>query len=100
MAKLRRLADGRIVFICPGCDQEHVFTDSWSIVGDWNAPTISPSIKVTMGPKADPITHLASKGSPKQICHSFIKNGNIQFLSDCTHSLAEQTVELPEIKGA
>lgn len=30
-------------------------------------------------------------------CHSFVTNGNIQFLSDCTHALAGQTVALPPI---
>lgn len=27
-------------------------------------------------------------------CHSFVANGNIQFLGDCTHELAGQTVRL------
>lgn len=31
---------------------------------------------------------------PNSICHSFVTDGNIQFLSDCTHSLAGQTVPL------
>jgi hypothetical protein len=31
------------------------------------------------------------------VCHSWVTNGRIQFLSDCTHSLKDQTVELPEI---
>ena len=30
-------------------------------------------------------------------CHSFIKDGQIQFLGDCTHSLAGQTVALPNL---
>jgi hypothetical protein len=29
-------------------------------------------------------------------CHSFVTNGKIQFLADCTHKLAGQTVELPD----
>ena len=32
-----------------------------------------------------------------EICHSFITDGKIQFLSDCTHDLAGKTVELPDI---
>ena len=31
-------------------------------------------------------------------CHSFVTDGRIQFLSDCTHALAGQTVDLPDIK--
>jgi hypothetical protein len=30
-------------------------------------------------------------------CHSFITDGKIEFLSDCTHSLAGQTVELKPV---
>lgn len=30
-----------------------------------------------------------------EICHSFVSEGVIQFLSDCTHSLTNQHVELP-----
>jgi hypothetical protein len=29
-------------------------------------------------------------------CHSFIRDGQIQFLSDCTHALAAQTVDIPD----
>jgi hypothetical protein len=28
-------------------------------------------------------------------CHSFVVDGQIQFLGDCTHKLAGQTVPLP-----
>jgi hypothetical protein len=35
---------------------------------------------------------------PSPLCHSFVRDGRIEFLSDCTHSLAGQTVELPEIE--
>jgi hypothetical protein len=33
-----------------------------------------------------------------QRCHSFLVDGQIQFLGDCTHALAGQTVPLPEIE--
>jgi hypothetical protein len=32
-----------------------------------------------------------------RICHCFIRDGQIQFLLDCTHALAGQTVPLPPI---
>lgn len=32
-----------------------------------------------------------------QVCHSFVTDGKIQFLGDCTHNLVGQIVELPEI---
>jgi hypothetical protein len=33
---------------------------------------------------------------PDLVCHSFVTDGKIQFLSDCTHALAGQTVALPD----
>jgi hypothetical protein len=30
-----------------------------------------------------------------EVCHSFVSEGVIQFLDDCTHSLVGQSVELP-----
>jgi hypothetical protein len=33
------------------------------------------------------------------VCHSFVTDGRIQFLGDCTHALAGQTVDLPEWTG-
>jgi hypothetical protein len=31
------------------------------------------------------------------VCHSFVRDGRIEFLSDSTHHLSGQTVELPEV---
>ena len=55
----------------------------WQFNGDLNRPTFSPSI--------------ADKRADGYLCHSFVRNGRIQFLHDCTHALAGQTVDLPEI---
>jgi hypothetical protein len=30
------------------------------------------------------------------VCHSFVKEGMIEFLSDCTHDMKNKTVELPD----
>lgn len=30
-----------------------------------------------------------------KVCHSFVREGRIQFLGDCTHRLAGHTVDLP-----
>lgn len=32
-------------------------------------------------------------------CHSFVVDGQMQFLGDCTHALAGQTVPIPEWHG-
>lgn len=80
-------------FVCPGCAQydepgstlhaTHVFNSTWSYNGDGNKPTVSPSILVT--------------NHDEKRCHSFIREGRIEFLSDCSHAMAGQTVELPEV---
>jgi hypothetical protein len=87
---LRSADDGQLIFWCPGCDGAHgvgVGEGSgprWSWNNDIDKPTFSPSILVTYGHGHE----------PPDICHSFVKDGMIQFLGDCTHSLANQTVEL------
>ena len=106
MAKFRKFHEenGRITwaFVCLGCGMEHaVWTGAgpgatWQFNGDPDKPTINPSLLVRMGPKCDPDTHLAIEGEKDRVCHSFIKDGNIQFLTDCTHHLAGQTVEIPD----
>ncbi len=73
-------------FICPGCNCEHAFDDRWKFNQDFERPTISPSF----------LQKGSWNGKHKQVCHSFIKNGMIQFLGDCTHRLKGHTVALPE----
>jgi len=68
-------------FFCPGCNCAHGFNNRWTWNGDKDNPTISPS--------------LLSWGETSK-CHSFIKNGKIQFLNDCSHSLKGTTIEVPD----
>lgn len=100
MAKIKRYtADdgnyhGELGFYCPGCKQRHFIYDiesdkaasnghCWSFNKNYDEPTLSPSILVQW---------------PNHRCHSFVREGKIQFLSDCTHVLAGQTIELHEIE--
>lgn len=83
-----------LLFMCPGCDQMHGpriegGSPTWHFNGDLERPTISPSVLVrwTQGER-----HV------KQVCHSFVRDGRIQFLTDCTHALAGKTVDLPELE--
>jgi hypothetical protein len=86
---VKTFPDGRVLFWCPGCDGAHGVAvgegkgPRWGYNEDEEKPTFSPSILVTWG------------GLNKK-CHSFVKDGQIQFLTDCTHNLAGQTVDLPE----
>jgi hypothetical protein len=74
-------------FFCPGCKHGHAFNATWTYNGDGDKPTVSPSIKVTGG------------ADPAYCCHSFIRDGRIEFLSDCSHDLAGQTVDLPDLES-
>jgi Family of unknown function (DUF6527) len=91
-AKIRDYGGGCWVFHCPGCGHDHPFhTDpnghptrqSWTWNGSIDAPTFMPSLLV--------FTDLPSKR-----CHSYVKDGKIQFLNDCFHALKGQTVEIPD----
>jgi len=83
-----RLIDATVLFFCPGCGFEHALDSRWSFDGNLEFPTISPSVNCAFGPFPD--------GS-LQRCHSFVRDGMIQFLPDSTHALAGQTVALPPI---
>lgn len=100
--KIVRLAGGGLLmFFCPGCKCGHGVNDKWSFNGDMDRPTFSPSILVrgvqpVTDEEADRIL-AGEKIEPKPlVCHSFVRDGQIQFLNDCTHDLAGQTVPLEE----
>ena len=78
---------------CPGCGCLHIFDQRWSFNGDMDKPTFSPSMLVNGTPD---MQKYINENNPR--CHSFVRDGMIQFLSDCTHELAGKTVELPEIE--
>ena len=61
-------------------------TSNWSWNGDTGKPTLRPSILTTY-----------KHGDTTHRCHSFVNDGKIQFLSDCSHELVGQTVELLEV---
>jgi len=86
---------------CPGCDEPHAVpvegaanssgAGPWALALDADGrPTLSPSILVH-GWKA---TEPGFKSQPR--CHSFVVAGRIQFLGDCEHALAGQTVPIPD----
>lgn len=90
--KLRLGTNGYHLFYCPGCKAPHGFSVAPDEAGvpAWemhciNPLTLSPSLLVT------------ARGDPEYRCHSFIRNGKIEFLNDCSHELAGQTVPLPDL---
>ena len=105
----------RLLFRCPGCNLVHGPTvgpphpsepsaPRWSWNGSFDKPTFDPSLLVRWHTWTPPVTHenhAEFKRAPwvqtkvESVCHSFIREGRIQFLNDCTHELAGMTVEIP-----
>lgn len=91
---------------CQGCKSHHtVRTQSsvggsvWGFNGNLEKPTFTPSVLVTYEavPDADPVEF--PEWLTKRICHTFVTDGMVQFLGDCTHEFAGTTAPLPELPG-
>ena len=97
MPKLKRANDGVYLIFCLGCNCHHgIWVDKpndnkaqWTFDGNMENPTFSPSLLIR--------EKFSTPGKADYVCHSFIRNGSIQYLNDCTHKLAGQTVELPDL---
>jgi hypothetical protein len=123
---LRLATGNHLSFWCPGCNRAHGIGfgegagPRWGWNGSAEKPTFTPSILVRGSEMTEEGLAVWKKwladGSPLQpdpegvaplgvspgfeyrplVCHSFVTDGRIQFLGDCTHALAGQTVDLPE----
>ena len=107
---LRSAQDDRLMFWCPGCDGPHMVGvgpgdgPRWSWNSDVDKPTFNPSVLVTGMHWVPPVTPENAeqfRADPwvqqqaKSICHSFVQEGRMVFLADCTHELAGFTVDIP-----
>jgi len=97
MPKARQVSvDGAVLGYavrCPACDEAgleiaHVFlttmqdgSPGWVFNGNLDRPTFTPSMLAT---------------TRENRCHSFVTDGRIHYLDDCTHAMKGQTIELPE----
>lgn len=119
MNRIEVHADGTAVsFNCPGCRHWHRLPvgaatngRNWQWNGSAERPTLQPSILATSGCCADPTwcqgerAAECDKDKPADAdgfngcmrCHSFVTEGRIRFLDDCTHALKGQTVDLPPV---
>lgn len=101
--KLRTTNDG-LMFWCPGCDSPHGIRTApggWTFDGNADAPTFAPSVLMTgtqriTDEEADRILRGEKFEPLPLLCHTFVRAGRIEFLGDCLHALAGQTVELPD----
>lgn len=75
---------GGYIIYCQGCKTYHAFDGRWTFNGDFEKPTFSPSM-------------LVNKDRQESRCHSFVTDGKIQYLSDCFHDLAGQTIDLQDV---
>lgn len=97
-----------VMFDCPGCGRTHaIYTQDtpadfigprWTFNGDFEKPVLSPSLKCEYHEEG-----VSAPGDTDKVCHSFVgcngaQPGQIIFLGDCTHALAGQVVDLPQIK--
>lgn len=125
--KIKRFSSGVAAgysFYCPGCEERHVYytewdpayphhKPTWHFNGNEQVPTFSPSLLNT-GIRHKTMTddefvqydelveekgHRAGLEDPRfrSVCHLFLTDGMLEFLSDCTHSLAGQRVPLPDL---
>ena len=62
-------------------------TPNWTWNGSVDFPTVRPSV-LTRGEDID----------GDHVCHSWINDGMVQFLGDCSHEFAGKTVELLEVE--
>ena len=58
-------------------------TNCWSWNGNTEKPTLKPSIRSKSG---------------DTICHTFVNDGMVRFLDDCSHEFADQTLELLDVE--
>jgi len=81
-----------LMFHCPGCKGFHSYRIKglpgrpvWTWNGSLTAPTLEPSL-------------LINGSRPESRCHLFLRNGIVEFLSDCYHDLRGTTFKLPPIQ--
>jgi hypothetical protein len=91
-----------LMFVCPGCkaggrkgneglhmlpvNSPHIDKLSWEWDGNLESPTLSPSIRTRGG-----------YAGSNAVCHSFLKAGVFDFLTDSTHPLSGQKVPIPDL---
>jgi hypothetical protein len=92
--RLVRIQDKILKHWCPGCECFHsLHVNPPGEVGnlwDWNQDMERPTIRPSFA-------HKDMATGKSTVCHYMITDGSIQYLIDCKHHLAGQTVPLPHI---
>ena len=86
---------------CPGCEAWHggATDGKWTFDGNHDAPTFNPSFLVrgVIDPATDKLHTGVCPDAKESRCHTFVRSGKIEYLSDCTHVMAGQTVDMVPI---
>jgi hypothetical protein len=107
-SKMRRIGSadgytaGGLAHWCPACEEMHAFAldgpnssgAKWIWDGNVENPTFTPSMNITINAKSHP--HYQPDAATS-VCHYFLRNGAIEYLGDCTHSLKGQRIILPPL---
>lgn len=81
-----QLEDNLTVWLvwCSMCRTHHPYDSGrWTFNGDYDNPTFRESMLVKR---------------EGYVCHSYVTDGMIQYLPDCTHELKGKTIPLEKIK--
>ena len=88
---------GSIGHWCAGCQEVHAIACDeprhngarWKFSGAFDKPTVEPSVHIKVGP--------APSSGKTYVCHYFLRDGMLQYLTDSTHGLGGQTLPLVPI---
>jgi hypothetical protein len=76
------------MFFCPGCGWPHSFpTPRWKFDGNIEAPTFSPSLRLS----------IQRGGNDATVCHLILAKGQITYCADCEHAMKGQTVAMADM---
>ena len=104
--KVRKASDGSHHWFCIACGRAHGGpSNRWAFNGDFDKPTFSPSFLIRSGhyipghTGACWCTYNAQhpddpSGFACLVCHTFVRDGKIDYLADCTHGYAGQTLDM------
>lgn len=84
--------NNQIAIYCEGCKYHHAFfvgENGWTFNNDFVKPTFTPSMLVN---GSIPEEFKGKEGYKR--CHSFVADGEIQYLSDCEHEFKNTTRKL------
>lgn len=108
-----KISEGMAKYWCPGCNSHHIIPVQpihYKVIWDWNgsveSPTFQPSVLIYPSDAIAEDVEIPTDLTPEWLeqhkirtprCHHFIVDGKIQYLADCDHSLAGQTIEMSEV---